>query len=116
MECGNVSPKNRSIILAKNLITFNVGFLSFWLMGYGFGFGNVNEVLGTSSEYFASSGFDSLPDENYSKILFQYSFAVASNVVALGSMSERTTLLTYVIFTILYQGFFYPVDAAWSFG
>jgi ammonia channel protein AmtB len=60
MECGSVSPKNRSTVLAKNLLTFNLGFIAFWFVGYTISFGNVDVFLGFDRRYFASSGFNQI--------------------------------------------------------
>jgi Amt family ammonium transporter len=40
IETGAVRFKNRSAIIIKNLFNVAISIVAFWLVGYGFGFGN----------------------------------------------------------------------------
>jgi hypothetical protein len=44
-----------------------IGMIGFWLLGYGFAYGNVKEFIGLDGAYFASSGFERLKEDNYIK-------------------------------------------------
>lgn len=43
VECGSVRKKNANSILMKNLLDVCVGCLGWLLLGFGFGFGNVQK-------------------------------------------------------------------------
>lgn len=65
IESGAVRRKNRSAILIKNLFNVVISIIAFWLVGYGFGFGNPEYFIGNSQNYYASYGFELLPADNY---------------------------------------------------
>ena len=70
VECGSVRSKNGTSILLKNLFDACAGCIGWWLVGYGFAFSDGNGFIGGDSKYFASSGFDSLPEDNYIRFVF----------------------------------------------
>lgn len=60
IEVGTVREKNSQSILIKNLLDVSAGAISFWLIGYGFAFGQKGKkggFIGTSGETFAAAGF-----------------------------------------------------------
>ena len=65
LECGAVRQKNATSIFIKNLFNICIGCLGFWLVGYAFAFGNVKSFIGFDSRYFASNGFEDMPEDNY---------------------------------------------------
>jgi Amt family ammonium transporter len=48
IEFGAVRRKNSQAMLLKNLINTAVAILAFWLIGYGFGFGDVSQFIGSN--------------------------------------------------------------------
>jgi Amt family ammonium transporter len=58
IESGAVRRKNRSAVLVKNLFNGCVAIIAFWLVGYGFGFGNPEFFIGNNEQHFASYGFE----------------------------------------------------------
>ena len=65
LECGAIRAKNAKSILIKNVFDSVVGFLGWWLLGFGFAFGNPKEFIGHDPLYFATSGFEKIPADNY---------------------------------------------------
>ena len=65
IESGAVRRKNRSAILVKNLFNVVIAIVAFWLVGYGFGFGTPEYFIGNNENYFASYGFELVPEDNY---------------------------------------------------
>ena len=72
VECGSVREKNGTSILMKNLFDACAGCIGWWLVGYGFAFGEpyTNGFIGGHKDYFASSGFENLPEDNYLRFIF----------------------------------------------
>lgn len=61
VEVGSVREKNAHNILIKNLYVVCAGIVAFWLLGYGFAFGQIGGkggFIGTKPGLFASSNFD----------------------------------------------------------
>lgn len=48
LEAGLCRRKNAVNILAKNFIVFGISAIAFWIIGFGFMFGNGNSVVGTT--------------------------------------------------------------------
>jgi ammonia channel protein AmtB len=65
IESGSVSKKNRSAMLMKNLFNVIVTAIAFWLSGYGLAFATPEYFVGNSKQFFASSGFEHVPEDNY---------------------------------------------------
>jgi Amt family ammonium transporter len=90
LECGSVRAKNSTSILIKNLFDACVGSIAFWLVGYGFAFGDVKSFIGGSPDYFAASGFENTPEDHYLLWIFHFAFASTSATIVSGSLAERT--------------------------
>jgi Amt family ammonium transporter len=58
IESGAVRHKNRSSVLIKNLFNVCITVIAFWLVGYGFAFGNAEYFIGRDSNAYASYGFE----------------------------------------------------------
>lgn len=116
LECGSVRQKNATSILIKNLFDACVGCIGFWLVGYAFAFGDVKSFIGGSPDFFASSGFEKMPEDHYLLWIFHFAFASTSATIVSGSLAERTQLNTYILFSFLLTSFIYPVVAAWNWG
>jgi Amt family ammonium transporter len=90
LECGSVRQKNSTSILIKNLFDACVGCIGFWLVGYAFAFGDVKSFIGGSPDFFASSGFEKMPEDHYLLWIFHFAFASTSATIVSGSLAERT--------------------------
>lgn len=90
LQCGSLRQKNSTYILIENLFNACVGCLGFWLIGYAFAFGDVKDFIGGSPDFFASAGFEKIPEDHYLLWVFHWAFACfAANIVS-GSIAERS--------------------------
>jgi Amt family ammonium transporter len=89
VEAGSIRAKNANSILIKNMFDSAIGCLGYWLIGYAFAFGNVKEVIGYDSKFYASNGFHQMKTDNYQWWIFQYSFAATSATIVSGALAER---------------------------
>jgi Amt family ammonium transporter len=115
LESGTVRVKNVQNILTKNLLVVCLGFLCWWALGYGFAFGVVNEnpnkFMGASEMFM--DGFGDTKGK-YRFWLFQGAFCATGATIVSGAMAERTTLKSFIPFTILMTTLIYPIVVYWG--
>ena len=120
LEAGSVRSKNAVNILFKNLIDGAISAIIFWLLGYGFAYGDTaNGFIGTSKFGLASDDFD-LGDGagqlNYHTFFFQWAFAATAATIVSGSVAERCKLEAYFIYSAFITLWIYPVIVHWCWG
>ena len=119
LEVGSVRLKNSHNILIKNLFDGCGGCIAWWLVGYGFAFGQRGDkggFIGGDPDIFASAKFDSTEKDHYLAWIFQFSFAATATTIVSGCLAERTQLPAYFIFSIYMTAFVYPVVVSWTWG
>lgn len=125
LESGSTRMKNAGHVAGKTVLTFGLCAIAFWAVGFGFAFGDGNELFGTNgffvtgTEEQATASFSSLAFSDVPigiKFLFQLAFAGVSLAIAWGGFAERGKLSTYFVFGILFTIFIYPIVAHWVWG
>jgi Amt family ammonium transporter len=116
VESGSVRRKNSSSVLVKNMYHVIISVICYWLVGYGLSFGEPNIYAGGKKEYFASSGFEDLPANNYLGWIFHFTYAITCAVIAQGALGERTKLVAYIILSAFIVTIVYPIIVAWTWG
>ncbi len=131
VESGFCRRKNAVNILTKNLIVFAIATIAYWLLGFGFMFGDGNPFFGTSG--FLLSGADNSPatGDAYqgvfsalnwtsvpleAKFLFQLVFAGTAATIVSGAVAERIQFLAFLIFSFLLVGISYGITGHWIWG
>jgi len=123
LEAGSVRAKNTKNILMKNLLDACIGALVWWAWGYAVAYdGTESGFIGTGENgmsFFhikyneaAYSGDDNTMA--YANWWFQYVFCAAAATIVSGAMAERTTLVAYLVYTVIISGLIYPVVVHWS--
>jgi len=109
---GSVRQKNVKNILFKNLLDACGGALGFWLLGYGFAYGEGPTFIGGSN--FALKGLSSGYD--YAFFFFQFAFAATAATIVAGTVAERCKMVAYLCYSLMLTGFVYPVvvRSIWS--
>jgi len=132
VESGFARSKNSVNILSKNFIVFAISSLAFWIIGWGFMFGDGNDFLGLQG-LFGLSGTDNSPaaGEAYSgvysamgwasvpllaKFFFQLVFAGTAATIVSGAVAERIKYIAFIIFSFVLVAFLYPVTGHWIWG
>lgn len=126
LEIGLTREKNTINILFKNAFIICVGLLMYYIGGFnlmypGFadgsagildfaGFGISAPENGMTPEY-ADGGYTWWTD-----FLFQGMFAATAATIVSGAVAERIKLGGFMIFTVLYVGFIYPIVGSWQWG
>merc|ERR1719456_1579397 len=111
LETGSVRFKNAQNILCKNLMVVCVGFLCWYVLGFGLAFGTTaGKFMGT--DRFVGAGFAGTIAMR--EWFFQGAFCATAATIVSGSMAERTKLQGFAIFTVLLTAFLYPVVVHWG--
>lgn len=125
LEIGLTRAKNTINILFKNVMILIIGILSYTLVGFSlmypgetfsgavFGFSNFGLLLpenGLTFEY-ADGAYTF-----YTDFLFQAMFAATAATIVSGAVAERIKLSSFIIFSILYVAFIYPITGMWKWG
>jgi Amt family ammonium transporter len=120
LEAGCVSSKNTVNILFKNIMDACISAVTFWLLGFGFAYGNsAGGFIGTSlfglndMAYTANSGA-ATSSLDFHTWFFQWAFAATAATIVSGSIAERTKLTAYFIYSIFITAFVYPVIVHWG--
>jgi Amt family ammonium transporter len=132
VESGMCRLKNAVNILSKNFIVFALSSLAFFVVGWGFMFGDGNAFIGLKG-LFMVSGADNSPATGmayegvYSainwtgiplsaKFFFQLVFAGTAATIVSGCVAERIKYLSFILFSLLLVGIAYPITGHWIWG
>jgi ammonium transporter, Amt family len=125
LEAGLTRMKNVGHVAAKNVLTFAIASIVFYLVGFGIAFGDggnglvggsgfvpsVDDLVATGREPF--SWFASIPGA--AAYFFQAVFCGVSLAIVWGAMAERTKLWVYFAFSAVYT-VIYSIVAHWIWG
>ncbi|MBH5318197.1 ammonium transporter [Paenibacillus sp. GSMTC-2017] len=124
LEAGSTRMKNAGHVAGKTIFTVGLAGLVYWAVGYGIAFGGDNADSGLSKfigwgQFFFNPGTAAADGASYPSavfFLFQLAFAAISLSIAWGGFAERAKLSSYIVFTIFFIAFIYPVVAHWIWG
>ncbi|WGD35851.1 ammonium transporter [Olleya sp. YS] len=125
LEIGLTRQKNTINILFKNIFIITVGLLLYCLVGFNLMYpGEFNGVLGFAgfgldAPITAEGALDLAYNEGYTywtDFLFQGMFAATAATIVSGAVAERMKIGPFMVFTILYVGFIYPIAGSWKWG
>jgi len=124
LETGLTQSKNTVNILFKNATILPIGLITYVLWGFNIMY--PGEAFAGSFFGFAGFGL-SLPEgandggyneayTYYTDFLFQAMFAATAATIVSGAVAERIKLNSFLIFTVIYVGFCYPIVGMWKWG
>ena len=120
LEAGSVRSKSAVHVLFKNLIDGAISAIMFWLIGYGFAYGeDAGGFIGRSKFGLSSDDFDLGDGANqlqYHTFFFQWSFAATAATIVSGCVAERCKLEAYFIYAAVLSVWTYPVVVHWCWG
>ncbi len=127
LEIGLTRQKNTINILFKNIFIITVGLLLYALVGFNLMYptwaANSSGYLGDFIFGISAPLKDGVLDLTYNEgytywtdFLFQGMFAATAATIVSGAVAERMKILPFMIFTILYVGFVYPIAGSWKWG
>ncbi|PSP54713.1 ammonium transporter [Halobacteriales archaeon QS_1_67_19] len=116
LEAGQVRSKNVANQLTKNLLTWSVGTLLYFLVGAGVG-SVVGGLTGPGASSLAESfGYVSGGSADWVSWLFGAVFAMTAATIVSGAVAGRAKLRAYVGYTVLLAGVIYPVVVGFTWG
>lgn len=124
LEIGLTRKKNAINILFKNIFIITTGLLLYALVGFNLMYpGSFNGILGFAGFGLQAPMTEGTLDLSYNggytywtDFLFQGMFAATAATIVSGAVAERMKILPFMIFTILYVGFVYPIAGSWKWG
>ena len=124
LEIGLTRQKNTINILFKNIFIITVGLLLYYIVGFNLMYpGDFNGVVGFAGfgldAPLADGALDLTYNEGYTywtDFLFQGMFAATAATIVSGAVAERMKIGAFMVFTVIYVGFVYPIAGSWQWG
>ena len=138
VETGFTQKKNVAHTMCMNFLIYAIGMIGFWICGFAFMFGGALNVanlggsagviphyisvhlfghdfniLGTAGYFLSSKYYDV---GIFTLFLFQMVFMDTTATIPTGSMAERWTLKSFVIYGFFISMFVYPIFGNWVWG
>ncbi len=132
VEAGLQRAKNCVNILSKNFVVFAFSAIAFYVIGFGFMFGDGTGWIGLKG-LFGATGPDNSPAMGdaykgvysalnwtgvplWAKFFFQLAFAGTAATIVSGAVGERIKFHSFLAFTLVLVGIFYPITGHWIWG
>ncbi|MDO9111280.1 MAG: ammonium transporter [Desulfatirhabdiaceae bacterium] len=136
-ETGFTQAKNAGHTMAMNFMVYAVGMLGYWICGFAIQMGGVGGVaslgggtvlnnefainifgkefglFGTKGFFLSGVTYDAVV---FSIFLFQMVFMDTTATIPTGSMAERWTFKSFVVYGFFIAGIVYPLYANWVWG
>src|SRR6056297_1890885 len=119
LEAGQVRSKNVANQLTKNLLTWSIGVLAFFLVGAALS-NVVGHLTGAGGAWSVAGEFGSVlaptSVNDWVSWLFGAVFAMTAATIVSGAVAGRCKLRTYVAYTVLLAAVIYPVVVGFKWG
>ena len=136
-ETGFTRAKNAGHTMAMNMMVYGIGMLGYWICGFALQMGGVGGVaslggaqvlaneftiniggndfglFGTTGFFLSGVSYDAVV---FSVFLFQMVFMDTTATIPTGTMAERWTFKSFVIYAFFISMFVYPLYANWVWG
>ena len=136
-ETGFTRAKNAGHTMAMNMMVYGIGMLGYWICGFALQMGGsggaaslgggaalANEfaisiggkdfgLFGTTGFFLSGSAYDAVI---FSIFLFQMVFMDTTATIPTGTMAERWTFKSFVVYGFFISMFVYPIYANWIWG
>ena len=127
LESGLTRAKNTVNILFKNTMIVAIGILTYALIGFALMYPDGNWVfgkivglagVGLNCPVGAAGGIDynNATYTYWTDFMFQGMFAATAATIVSGAVAERVKLHSFLIFSVVYVMFVYPVVGSWGWG
>lgn len=124
VESGLCRAKSASNICFKNIAVPAIGISVYALLGFGLMYpGEFNGILGFRGfgigDWLNPANFTAAYNGHFSLFtdwLFQAMFAATAATIVSGAVAERIKLSSFLVFTLFYVAFVYPVVGSWVWG
>jgi len=107
VETGFTRAKNSLNIIMKNFLTISIVSILFYLVGFGFMFGD------SAGGFIGTNGFFLTGREDIDFFIFQAMFAATSITIISGAVAERIKILSFIMITVAMSIIVYPIIGHW---
>ncbi|HSZ25440.1 MAG TPA: ammonium transporter [Cytophagaceae bacterium] len=126
LESGLTTAKNTINVLFKNTFIPCISLLTFAFCGFGLMYPGFE--MGVSKDFIGFNTFGiSLPPNGdtilyngkftfWTDFLFQGMFAATCATIVSGAVAERIKLTSFIVFSLIYVTFVYPIIGSWKWG
>lgn len=114
LESGQVRSKNVANQLTKNLLTWGVGVIAYFLVGAGVSV--VVAALTTSGDLSGMFTHLNAGSTGWANLLFGAAFSMVAASIVSGAVAERAQLGGYLVFTVFVGAIIYPVATGLTWG
>ncbi len=114
LEAGQVRAKNVANQLTKNMLTWSIGVIVFFLLGQGIA--NLTAGLTGSTGLVGAFGYIGGGSDAWISWLFGAVFAMTAATIVSGAVAGRCKLRAYVTYTIALAAVIYPVVVGFTWG
>ncbi len=137
-ETGFTQAKNAGHTMAMNMMVYGIGMLGYWICGFAIQMGGVGNIatlgggtgllngefsihlFGKGFGLFGTNGFflsgNTYDVSIFSLFLFEMVFMDTTATIPTGSMAERWTFKSFVIYAFFIAMFVYPLYGNWIWG
>ncbi len=113
LESGMVRAKNSINVAVKNITDFCVSTLTFFVVGFGFMYGDsIGGFVGTSGHF----DFAHADGATMAFFLFQSVFCATATTIMSGAAAERMRFHSYILIVLVTAAVIYPVAGHWAWG
>ena len=114
LEAGQVRAKNVANQLTKNMLTWSIGVIAFFLLGQGIA--NLTAGLTGPAGIGGAFGYIGGGSDGWISWLFGAVFAMTAATIVSGAVAGRCKLRAYVTYTIALAAVIYPVVVGFTWG
>lgn len=126
LESGLTQAKNTTNVLFKNSIVPAIGIMTHAICGFNLMYPGFE--FGVSMDFIGFNGFGVVLPEGgetytynagmtfWTDFLFQAMFAATAATIVSGAVAERIKLISFMVFSIIFTAFIYPVIGSWKWG
>eukprot|EP00281_Chroomonas_sp_CCMP1168_P018353 CAMPEP_0206216846 /NCGR_PEP_ID=MMETSP0047_2-20121206/2944_1 /ASSEMBLY_ACC=CAM_ASM_000192 /TAXON_ID=195065 /ORGANISM="Chroomonas mesostigmatica_cf, Strain CCMP1168" /LENGTH=536 /DNA_ID=CAMNT_0053639231 /DNA_START=129 /DNA_END=1739 /DNA_ORIENTATION=+ len=121
LEAGAIARKNVQNILFKNMLDASGAAVCYWLLGYGFAYGETEGgFIGKSNfgivDIYNGAGGGGSNSDAWESWFFQWAFTGAAATIVAGSVAERCKIEAYFVYSVFISTFIYPIVVHWVWG
>lgn len=127
LEAGLVRAKNTTEILTKNVLLYAIACVMYLAVGYNLMY--INDAWGgvipdfgfligeeNTADAVLAGGDDAPYYSARSDFFFQVVFVATGMSIISGAVAERMKLIAFLLFSVVFTGFIYPIQGSWSWG
>lgn len=120
LEAGMTGSKNAANIMMKNMLVVSIGFVAYFLIGWGLHYGTSIGGFVGGDEFFVVPGAwaAALGSDGFlaSELMFDAIFAATAATIISGAVAGRMNLWGFLLLSAVMTALIYPIIGHWGWG